>query len=265
MSDALFYDPAVLKVVRAILASRGIRADHDLEDGIGDVVLSCIEHVRASGRPPEHVAQAIAIVRPIARSHSVDEARKRIRRGKSNLGPTGDADEHAREPQPSLDPVDQERMLSAIRAVLKDDQIEALSDVGAGFRQKALAAESHASPPAMRKRVQKSRKKALLALGAKGYWVTGGFAALLAVAIGVYFGAWRESQVARRTSANERSREIAAQQRRAAGDACRQRNWDLCEKSLDRAAEIDADGERGAEVMALRAAIARGRGSGETR
>ncbi|MDP9037241.1 MAG: hypothetical protein M3O50_20780, partial [Myxococcota bacterium] len=132
MSEAFFYDPALLKVVRAILLSKGVRAEQDLEDAIGEVVLACIERVRRSGRPPEHVAEAIAIVRPIARAHGVDEARKRIRRGKSNLGPTGDADHGAREAQPSLDPVDQARMVAAIRGALKDEQIETLSDVGAG-------------------------------------------------------------------------------------------------------------------------------------
>jgi hypothetical protein len=32
MSEALFYDPAVLKVIRAILVSKGIRAEQDLEE-----------------------------------------------------------------------------------------------------------------------------------------------------------------------------------------------------------------------------------------
>jgi hypothetical protein len=41
------------------------------------------------------------------------------------------------------------------------------------------------------------------------------------------------------------------------------RKWDECEKALDRAARADPDGDRGAEVKALRDAIAAGRpGSG---
>ena len=262
MSDALFYDPAVLKVVRAILVSNGIRAEHDLEDAIGEVVLDCIEYVRRSGRPPGDVAQAIALARPIARARSVDEARKRFRRGASNLGPTGDADEHAHEPQPSLDPVDQERMLSAIRLALKDEQIEALSDVGAGLRQAELAAERNASAPAMRKRLQASREKAIAALGAKGYWVAGGFAALLAGAIAMVVVPWRRSEVATYVPATYASRELAAEQRRLAAGACGEKKWDACEKALDRAAKLDPSGEDGAEVKELRAAIAAGRGKG---
>jgi hypothetical protein len=258
MSDGLFYDPAVLKVIRAILVSGGIRAEQDLEDAIGEVVLACIEHVRGTGRPPEDVAGAIAIARPIARGDGIDAARKRARRGKSNQGLTAEADEHAREPQPSIDPVDEARMLSAIRQVLKDDQIEALADVGAGVPQAELAAERRASQAAMRKRVQKSREKALGALRAKGYWVAGGFAALLAGTIAVYVGVSREDDKVSDGRPPD-DQELASVQRRQAAEWCKERNWDECEKALDRASRLDVEGERGAEVAALREAIAAGR------
>src|SRR5450755_2317217 len=107
MSDHLFSDPPVLKVIRAILVSRGIRAEHELEDAIGEVVLACIELVRSTGRPPEDVAQAIAIARPIARADATDAARKRARPSKRDQGLTAEADEHAREQPPSIDPPDQ--------------------------------------------------------------------------------------------------------------------------------------------------------------
>ena len=147
MSDGLFYDPAVLKVIRAILVSRGIRAEQDLEDAIGDVVLACIEYVRETGRPPEDVAGGDRH-RPAHRARDGASTRRESasRRGKTNQGPTADADEHAREPPSSVDPVDEERMLSAIRQVLKDDQIEALADVGAGVPQAELAAEQPRLP-----------------------------------------------------------------------------------------------------------------------
>jgi DNA-directed RNA polymerase specialized sigma24 family protein len=192
MSDDLFSHPAVLKAIRAILVSGGIRAEPDLEDAIGDVVLACLEHVRDRGRPPEDVKAAIAIARSIARADSIDAARKRARRARRNQGLTAEADEHAREPRPSIDPVDEERMLLAVRQALKDEQIETLADVGAGVPQAELAAERHASPAATRKRVQRSREKALVALGAKGYLIAGGFAALLAGTIAVYLGVQRE-------------------------------------------------------------------------
>jgi DNA-directed RNA polymerase specialized sigma24 family protein len=255
MSDGFFYDRAVLKVIRAVLVSKGIRAEPDLEDAIGEVVLACIEHVRSTGRPPEDVAGAIAMARPIARADAIDAARKRARRGKRNQGPTAEADEHAVEKQASIDPVDEERMLAAIRQVLKDDQIEALSDVGAGTAQTELAAENRTSPAAMRKRVQKSREKALGALSAKGYLVAGGFAALLAGAIAVYVGSSRDG----REGSPLPSKGLAAEHRRLAAESCSEGKWDDCERALDVAARLDADGDRGAEVAALREGIAAGR------
>ncbi|HLK37522.1 MAG TPA: hypothetical protein VKU41_12270 [Polyangiaceae bacterium] len=256
MSDTIFFDPAVLKVVRAILAARGVRTEQDLEDGIGDVVLAAIEHVLRTGRPAGDVAQAIAIVRPIANARGAYDARTRARRAATNLGPTADADQHAAAEHPSLDPVDQERMLAAIRQVLREDQIEALADVAAGVQQAELAAESKASDAAVRKRVQRSREKALGALRERGYWVAGGFAALLAGLIAIYVGAWRDDgRVARPPSA----RELAARERSDAADACRAQRWDECERALDRAARLDAEGERDEPVPALRAAIAAGR------
>jgi DNA-directed RNA polymerase specialized sigma24 family protein len=259
-SDGLFYDAAVLKVIRVILVSRGIRAEQDLEDAIGEVVLACIEHVRGTGRPPENVPAAIAVARPIAYAQGIDAARKRARRRKSNQGPTAEADEHAREKPPSIDPVDEERMLAAIRKALKDDQIEALSDVGAGVAQADLAADSRTSPAAMRKRVQKSREKALGALSAKGYLVAGGFAALLAGSIAVYVVSEREpGRVTAPHPPRDRNQELAAEQRRIATELCKEGKWDDCEKVLDVAARLDAEGDRESEVTALREAIAAGR------
>jgi hypothetical protein len=257
MSEALFYDPAVLKVVRAILASRGIRGEQDLEDGIGEVVLACIEHVRRTGRPPEGAEEAIVIARSIASAHGVDEARKRLHRSKSNAGATADADEHAQQRPPSLDPVDQERMLGAIRQVLRDDEIRVLADVGAGVPQTELAAETGTAPATQRKRTEASRDKAMRALGARGYWLAGGFAALLAgVGAVIYAGAFRTPG----DPTHNDPREQAAEQRSEAAAACGARSWDACASALDRAAQLDPKGDRAADVEALRAAIAAGRG-----
>src|SRR5260370_10649096 len=101
-----------MKVIGGILVSKGIRAEQDLEDAIGEVVLACIEYVRETERPPKNLAEAIAIARRIAHGDAVDRVRKRVYRGKSDQGPTGDADQHGRETPRELDPVDKERMLS---------------------------------------------------------------------------------------------------------------------------------------------------------
>jgi hypothetical protein len=263
MSEALFYDPAVLKVIRAILVSKGIRAEQDLEDAIGEVVLACIEYVRRTGRPPKNADEAIAIARTVANRHGVGEVRKRVRRGKHNVGPTESADEHVEEQPSSLDPVDRQRMLGVVRQVLRDDQIEALHDVGAGVTQAQLAAESGAAPTAMRKRTQATRKTAAGGLRAKGYWGAGGFAALLAGAIAVYVAASREPIVAH--GRRESPAEQAADQRAVAADACKERRWDECEAALNRAARLDPESDGAAEVKDLRAAIAAGRLGTEAR
>jgi DNA-directed RNA polymerase specialized sigma24 family protein len=260
VSEALFYDPAVIKVIRAILVSTGIRAEHDLEEATHEVVLACIQQVRKTGRPPKDVAEAIAIARPIAKRKGAGWARTRIRRGKSNLGLTGDADEHAREPDPSLDPVDKERILLAIQNVLKDEEIAALSDVGVGVSQAELAAESGMSPAAKRKKFQRLREKALGVIHSKGFMVAGGFAALLAGMMILHVGPWNQPEtVGHGRPHDDPRKQIAAEQRRIAADWCKERNWDECEKTLDRAARIDAEGDRAEEVSALREAIAAGR------
>ena len=261
MAEDLFYDPAVIKVIRAVLKSTGVRGKQDLEDLTGDVVVDCIEYVRKTGLPPENVAEAIAIARPIAERTGIDWVRKRVRHGKSDQGPTQDADKHAREPPRSVDPVDRKKILLAIRRVLNDEEIAALTDVSVGVSQAELAAERGTSPAATRKQMQRLREKALAVMHSKGFKVSGGFAALVAgIAVVLYAGPWREPvTVGHGRPADDERKQIAAEQRRIAADWCKERNWDECEKALDRAARIDSQGDRAAEVSALRDAIAAGR------
>ena len=144
--------------------------------------------------------------------------------------------------------------------MFKDEQIAALLDVGAGVSQAELAAESGISPTASRKQMQRLRETALRVMQSKGFMVAGGFAALLAGMMFLHVGPWREPQTVGHGRPHEDERkQIAAEQRRIAADWCKERNWDECEKALDRAARIDAQGERAAEVSALREAIAAGR------
>jgi hypothetical protein len=55
----------------------------------------------------------------------------------------------------------------------------------------------------------------------------------------------------------------AAEQRHFAADKCKARDWDECEKALNRAQNVDPDGETSDEVKGLREAIAKGRGGAE--
>jgi hypothetical protein len=67
-------------------------------------------------------------------------------------------------------------VLLAIKNMLKDEQIAALSDV---VSQAELAAESGMSPAAKRKEFQRLRAKVLGVISSKGFLVAGGFAALV--------------------------------------------------------------------------------------
>jgi hypothetical protein len=188
-----------------------------------------------------------------------------VRRGKTNVGSTADADEHAREPDPSVDPVDQERIFGALGKELTPAQIEALADAAAGVPYAELAAEGRTTEPAKRKWMQRVREKARGAMSKQGYQVAG-FAALVSAILGVYFVAIHEpGGTAGRHRHPGTALEEAAEERREAAEACRaavtcqERNWNSCEDALDTAARLDPDGERAAEVKELRAAIAAAR------
>ncbi len=251
----LFYDPDVLKMIRAILVSKGIRDKEDLRDSINDVVLKCIETVDRSGLPPKDVAGAKAIARPIAQAHGADEARKRFRRGSVNVGSTGDADEHAHQTERAPDPVDTKRILAAIGEVLTEEQMKEYADIGAGVSQKELAADAGVTEAAKNKQVQRGRVVAKSAMGAKGYWVAG-FGALIAGMATLYIRSSHEPD-----NVTGGRKQAAAQERRLAADACHEKRWDDCERVLDVAKQLDEEGDREPDVAKLRAEIAEGRGA----
>jgi hypothetical protein len=99
-----------------------------------------------------------------------------------------------------------------------------------------------------------SRKKVLTAFAAAG------LAALLA-GMGACHSSPRhedDSAAGRQPRGIDRSEDLGAEQRRIAADACKLHDWNVCERSLDRAAVFDPEGDRAAEVTALRVAIAAG-------
>jgi hypothetical protein len=256
--EELFYHRDVLRVIRAVLVSKGVR--DELEDHIHDVVVKGITRVRGTGRPPANVAEAIAIARPIAGDYAIDVVRKRAGRSKTDQGQTADADEHAHDPGPKVDPVDEKRMIEAIRAELGEAKMEDFIDLGSGASHAELAADRGIAPAAGRKRTERDRKTALNALGVGRYVLVGGLAALAGMWL-LHIGPWHgdDNTAGRRPRGSDRSLEVAAEQRRVAAEACGMRDWDVCERSLDRAAVLDPEGDHAAEVKALRETIAAGR------
>ena len=252
--ESLFYDAAVLRVIRAICLKKGIRNENDLEDAIHGVVLACIEHVRKTGKTPEDVRAAIAIARPIAERRGSNEIRDRGRQGRTNVGSTDAADEHAREEGKRVDWVDRGRLVAALKEKLTDAQIEALTDLAAGTSFAEIAADTGRSEAAERKSAERSREAGKQEISRRGYVITGGFAALLAGVLGFVVGDLRAPVDSARGRPHDA--ELAVEERRAAADACNAQKWDACERALDEAAGLDPDGERRIEVKALRAAIA---------
>ncbi len=228
MSD-LFYDPFVLKVIRATLASLGVRGKDELEAAMSNVVLACVERSRRSGRPPQDVGQATAIALTIANAAGAGAARKRVRRESRDPG----AGEGA-----VPDAVDEEKMRAAIRRVLEEEPVGARSGAGGSVPPRALASQSAAPPAAPIKAVEKAPSKPVEKAPAKApskergarrlnaTWIAACSAVLLAGAIAVYFGSLRG-----------RHREAV----------------------VDRAPEAGLEGDRGAEVKTLPEEMAAGR------
>jgi hypothetical protein len=97
MSDDLFRDPFVLKVIRATLVSKGI-PDERLDEAVDKVVRACVERVRRTGRPPADVGQATAIALTIA--NAAGRARPRPEGGASTPPPKEPATESSPPPAP---------------------------------------------------------------------------------------------------------------------------------------------------------------------
>jgi DNA-directed RNA polymerase specialized sigma24 family protein len=253
--EALFDHPEVRATIRAVLRSKGVRNEEDLDDGTQEVIRRCIEQVRETGRPPKDVPEAKAIARPIAQNLGVDELRKRLRRGKVHEGPTGDPDAHAPDDGPRVDELDRKELASEVKGVITEQQAERLIGKASGVTHARMAKQDGVSEEALRKDLQRASAKARRRLLA--YGVTS-VAALVGGMMALHIGPFREPD-----DVTKSPFEYAAEQRRFAAESCRARKWDACEKALDRAATADPDGDRGAEVKALREAIAAGRpGSG---
>jgi predicted DNA-binding protein (UPF0251 family) len=162
------------------------------------------------------------------------------------------------EPGPSLDPVDREKALELVRQELADEQIEALVDASRGASHEEIAADRGISAATARKQHERSRKKVAAKLVGAGIV---GVAAMLAGMQMLHVGPWGEDEntAGRPPRGGDRSLEVAAEQRRVAADACEMRDWDVCGRSLDRAAVLDPEGDKAPEVKALREAITAGR------
>jgi hypothetical protein len=96
MSDDLFRDPFVLKVIRATLVSQGMR-DERLEEAVEKVVRACVERTRRSGRPPTDVGQATALALTIVNAAA---GRARARPDVASVPPSAPTSESKPPPAP---------------------------------------------------------------------------------------------------------------------------------------------------------------------
>jgi hypothetical protein len=255
MADEFYDHPDVRSAVRAVLYSKGIRDEHDLADGVQQVITDCIAQDRRLGRTPKDVPQAKAWVIAAAETDGIDAIRKRVHQGKSNEGPTPDADLNPKEAGSTIDPMVREPAREVVEKTLTPAQRQKFVDIGSGVSQKELARHAGQSETAFRKQTERERKEFKAAwrragppLAVGAVLVTG--AALLGV------NAFRD-----RGEVTKSPREHAAEQRHLAADACKAHQWDECEKALNRAQQADPEGETTNEVKEIREAIEKGRGA----
>jgi hypothetical protein len=149
------------------------------------------------------------------------------------------------------------RILEPVEKALTPEQREGILDRASRVPHKDIAAGRGVSPAAQRKRYETDRKKAWDAVPAqyKALVLAGGFAALVGGTMAaLHVGPWGDSGDVTKSPFQH-----AAEQRRLAAQACHERKRDECAKALDRAAELDPEGERAAEVKGLREMVAAGR------
>ncbi|MGH7294273.1 MAG: hypothetical protein ACRELB_05045 [Polyangiaceae bacterium] len=280
MSEELFFHPDVVRVVRAVLVERGVRHEQDLEDGIGNVVQTCIEYVRETKRPPADVKEACTISRGVANLSGKSAVRKTTTRGKTNVGLTDAADEHHADAiESELDPVDVKRALEVAQDELAraggSVTLETFGDIAAKTKQKKLAEEHGVSHAAMRKRVEKARKTIVQRMAAGDMRVLLPPAALALLAVLGFF--WIRNGMLNQEAQNTpvptpsavpsqvpvvvhptMDEREAAGYRKEAKALCDIGSWTECRDKLDSAKVRDPKGEELPEVKAERAAIEQG-------
>ena len=280
MSSALFRHPDVVKVIRAVLMSKGISHEDPLADGIADVIAKAHARVMKTGRPPADVKEAIPIVRSIAEKHTSGMRRDYARGKKVIAGPTGEADEHAPESIGGMAPSDAKRIVQAVVEELAAGgavtTLDTLHDIGAGVPQNELADEQGISPAALRKRVQTTRERVIERLTRQkliGLVSAGVAIGALGIAIFFFVRSHNPEQEAQHTPAPAPSavpsqvpvvvmptpeEREARQYRDRAKVLCARQSWGECGLELDTAKMLDPKGEDTPEVKAERAAIDEG-------
>jgi DNA-directed RNA polymerase specialized sigma24 family protein len=137
--ELLFFRWGVLRVIRAVLRSKGIRGKEDLQDAEQEVLIRCIKQVRATGRPPKDVPEAKAIARRVAERYGIDELKKRVRQAKTIDRSTNDPEEHARDDGPLVNVIDRKRYASALEGEITESQAKRLIDIQSGVPQAQIA------------------------------------------------------------------------------------------------------------------------------
>jgi DNA-directed RNA polymerase specialized sigma24 family protein len=142
MADEFYDHPEVRSAVRAVLYSKGIRNEHDLADGVQQVITDCIAQDRKMGRTPKDVPQAKVWATTAAHKDGIDAIRKRVRSAKTHGGPTDKADDHAREVEAFVDPMLEGPLKEIVEENLTPAEREKFVAIASGVPQKELAKEA---------------------------------------------------------------------------------------------------------------------------
>jgi hypothetical protein len=190
-----------------------------------------------------------------AHKDGIDAIRHRVRSAKRGYeGTTDKADDQAKERTAFVDPMVSEPMKEIAEEHLTPEDRERFVAIGSGVSQKELAKEAGVPHDVFRKQTQRKRDRFIAEVRRRGLPVTiGALMTVGAVLLGI--NAFRDHG-----DVTKSPKVHAEEQRHFAADKCKARDWDECEKALNRAQNADAEGETGAEVKGMREAIAKGRG-----
>jgi hypothetical protein len=171
-TDELLHHADVIKVIRAVLITTGLRGDL-LGEAVRDVEVKA--WVATSRDRPDSIVRWKKICRKIAKRHGIDALRKRIAFQGTHLGLTGDADLHAASPdyRPGWDVPDANKAVKLLflmidEGVLPTDFDAYLDAVHAREPQAIMAREAGLSEKQYRKVLWTGRQLLMQRFSAAG-------------------------------------------------------------------------------------------------
>jgi hypothetical protein len=252
----------VQEAIAAQLRAKGVPAQ-DIADEQNEVTCKLLEAVP---EPPD-LDGCLFLAVKMAGDQAIDYRRKTTRRGRSNVGPTDGADEHAREA--ASDPHHVRGKVAIVKAALSDGsrRAEMLTMSAQGFSNEEIGKRFKVRSQTVANELTSARNE-LRATWARRVALGGG---LVVVGLVVWSLSRDRDRVARGVpdhphvtpppsltvpSASTTPQPPAPALREIALRACAEQRWKVCADGLDQAKRLDPAGEDLPEVRAARERIA---------